>query len=338
MDGGISQAAGAEGAGAEGAGAEGARSRWRSTIPGVSQRDGAPATLGLAAWGLGHRGAQAAAGGGAASGWAGESTEAGGMREGGPRGFGPAGPSRARRGLPWRAITLGGLALLAILGVARVAGAEGPRLGIGSERASGDGAAGGVARTAEPGVSGRVEPTGGHEAAPTGAPEPVPPPTPMAAPDAPVAPNAAGTGPPDWWEVLAELDRRRARALTALDPDLVAAYARPESPVWSADTGLVADLRARGLRPLGLGSRVLAVERAELRSGQARVQIVDKRSGYSLVDAHGEVVESVPAAGLTRWSVALAEEPRDPVGWRVVDVTAESNPGAAGDPSGAAGS
>lgn len=310
-----------DGGRAEGASADWTRSRWRSTIPGVSQRDGAPATLGLAAWGLGHGGAQAAARGGAASGRAGESTQAGGMRDGGPRGFGPAGPSRPRHGLPWRAITLGGLALLAILGVARVAGAEGPGLGIGWEQARGVGAVGWVAGTDEPDVSGSPGPTVGSE--------PAPPPTPTVVPD---APNAPSSGRPDWWEVLAELDRRRARALTALDADLVADYARPQSAAWSADTELVADLRARGQRPQGLVSRVLAVERAELRGGQARVQIVDQRSAYSLVDAHGEVVESVPAAGLTRWSVTLAPEPTDPAGWRVVDV-AQVNPDAAGGPS-----
>jgi hypothetical protein len=133
--------------------------------------------------------------------------------------------------------------------------------------------------------------------------------------------------------VLAELDRRRARALSALDSTLVSDYARPESAAWSADTGLVAELQARGLRPQGLGARVLAVERADLRSGQARVQVVDQRSAYSLVDAHGEVVERVPAAVLTRWSVTLVEEPTDPVGWRVVDVTAVRGSAEAGGPS-----
>jgi hypothetical protein len=134
--------------------------------------------------------------------------------------------------------------------------------------------------------------------------------------------------------VLAELDRRRGEALTSLDPDRVSAYSQPKSAAWSADTELVADLRARGLRPQGLVSRVLAVERAELRGAQARVQIVDQRSAYSLVDAHGEVVESVPEAGLTRWSVTLAQEPMDPAGWRVVDVAQVKDPAAAGGPSG----
>lgn len=310
MDGGRSQ----------GARTEGAESRWRSTIPGVSQRDGAPATLGLAAWGLGHGGAQAAAQGEAGSGRAQESPGAGGVRDGRPPVVRAGGPARARHRLPWRAMVLGGLALLAILGVARVAGAdaglEAP--GVAAAEAIGWEAAGG----------------GGSDG-----PEPAPPQTPTAASDrtaAPDAPGAPSAGPPDWWEVLAELDRRRGRALTALDPDLVSDYARPESPAWSADTGVVADLRARGLRPQGLGSRVLAVERADLRGGRARVQVVDQRSAYSLVDARGEVVERVPAAGLMRWSVTVAEEPSDPLGWRVVEVTAVRAPDVEGDPSGEA--
>jgi hypothetical protein len=122
--------------------------------------------------------------------------------------------------------------------------------------------------------------------------------------------------------------------LSALDPDLVADYARPGSAAWSADIGLVADLQERGLRPQGLSSRVLAVERADLGGGAARVQVVDQRSAYALVDAHGEVVERVPAAGLTRWSVTVAAQPSDPVGWRVVDVTAVRGPQVADDPSG----
>ncbi len=122
--------------------------------------------------------------------------------------------------------------------------------------------------------------------------------------------------------MLAELDRRRAQALTALDPDLLAAYAQPGSAAWSADAAVVADLRARGLHPEGLTSRVLAVERSERQGEQVRVQVVDQRSAYALVDDRGSVVQSVPEAGLTRWSVTLAEEPTDPLGWRVVDVTA----------------
>jgi hypothetical protein len=213
-------------------------------------------------------------------------------------------------------MVLAGLALAAILGVARLAGVDAGPAGHGP----GVAAAVGMAGEAAGGVG-------------SDGPQPASPPTPTAAAD-PSAPASAG--PPDWWEVLAELDRRRARALTALDPDLVADYARPGSAAWSADIGLVADLRERGLRPQGLGSRVLAVERADLGGGLARVQVVDQRSAYALVDARGEAVESVPAAGLTRWSVTVAEEPSDPVGWRVVEVTAVRGPEAAGDPSGEA--
>jgi phospholipase C len=85
---------------------------------------------------------------------------------------------------------------------------------------------------------------------------------------------------------------------------------------------VVADLRERGLHPEGLTSRVLAVERSEWQGEQVRVQVVDQRSAYALVDDRGSVVQSVPEAGLTRWTVTLAQEPADPLGWRVVDVTA----------------
>jgi len=154
----------------------------------------------------------------------------------------------------------------------------------------------------------------------------------------PKAVDHRSSGSPDWWEVLAELDRRRAQALTALDTDRIEDYAQPGSAAWQSDTALVADLRARGLRPQGLTSRVLAVERAESSGSQAQVQVVDQRSAYTLVDAQGSVVESVPEAALTRWSVTLAEDPGGPPGWRVVDVAseqgAEGGSDGTGEPSG----
>ncbi len=142
------------------------------------------------------------------------------------------------------------------------------------------------------------------------------------APAQPDPGNAPTSEPPDWWQVFAELDRRRARALTALDPELLADYAQSGSPAWSADAALVSDLRERGLRPQGLTSRVLAVERSERQGERAKVQVVDQRSAYSLVDAQGSVVELVPQAGLTRWWVTLSREAGDDLGWRVADVAA----------------
>ncbi len=191
------------------------------------------------------------------------------------------------RGLPWRALALAALALVAVLGVARVSGAD----------------AGGPA----PVAAESWDPVPTAQTATPARPDPE---------------NALTSESPDWWQVLAELDRRRARALTALDPDLLADYAQSGSPAWSADAALVSDLRERGLRPQGLTSRVLAVERSERQGGRAKVQVVDQRSAYTLVDAQGSVVELVPQAGLTRWWVTLVLDAGDDLGWRVADVTA----------------
>ena len=83
----------------------------------------------------------------------------------------------------------------------------------------------------------------------------------------------------------------------------------------------MSDLQERGLRPQGLTSRVLAVERSERQGERARVQVVDQRSAYSLVDAQGSVVERVPQAGLTRWWVTLSRDVGDDPQWRVADVS-----------------
>ena len=261
-------------------GGRSAAAQWRSSIPGVWQQQGAPATLGIIAW---HgRGSQSSAGGTPS----GRSAHARGRRQ------------------PWRAIALAGLALLIVVGIARV---------------TDTGAVGAAARTG-------WELTG---AAAAGAA----PGSPATAPSAgPGAVNDSSTGPPDWWAVLAELDQRRGRALSALDIDRIADYAQPGSAAWESDAALVTDLRARGLRPQGLTSRVVAVERSEGSGGRVRVQVVDQRSAYTLVDAQGSVVESVPEAGLTRWWVTLVREAgRDPQ-WRVADVTSSGDGAPVGEP------
>jgi hypothetical protein len=193
---------------------------------------------------------------------------------------------------PWRAIALAGLALVVVVGIARVA--ETGAVGAGAR--TGWELAGGTAGGAVPGSTAQ-------------APRP-----------GPEAVNDSSTGSPDWWAVLAELDRRRGRALSALDSDLIAHYALRGSAAWESDAALLADLRARGLRPQGLTSRVVAVERSEGSGDRVRVQVVDQRSAYTLVDAQGAVVESVPEAGLTRWWVTLTRDAGADPQWRVADV------------------
>ena len=287
--------------------------QWRSSIPGVWQQEGAPATLGVVAWGV-PGSATAGALEGEAAGGRGNSLDGGGLPSG------RTGRAHGRRRRPWRALALAGLALVAVVGVVRVAGAVADDAGPGSGP--------GWELTAEPSATAKPSPTA--EPSATAKPSATAEPSPVG----PYAVDDRSGESPDWWEVLAELDRRRARALTALDTDLIEDYAEPGSAAWESDAALVGDLRARGLRPQGLTSRVLAVERSERRGGQAQVQVVDQRSAYTLVDAHGLVVESVPQARLTRWSVTLAEATRDPLGWRVVEVASTQGSEASAEPSG----
>ncbi|MDH3957946.1 MAG: hypothetical protein OEU98_00565, partial [Actinomycetota bacterium] len=114
-------------------------------------------------------------------------------------------------------------------------------------------------------------------------------------------------GEPDWWSVLAELDRRRALALAATDPALLGDYAQLGSPALESDEALVSDLAARGLRPEGLTTHVLAVERVDRAGPEVTIWAVDRRSGYALVDDAGEVVHAVDPGLPSRWAITLAQ-------------------------------
>ncbi len=269
---------------------------WRSSIPGVHQRDGAPAALGLT--GRGMRGPSMG--------------EAGVRHDDGDPTAGPAGDRRSSgrgRGwsVPWRAIGLAMVALVAIVGVARAAGID----------------AGVAARTGG----------SGDGAAVTGDPVRSPSPASLTPGAAEQVAGSQEPESPDWWAVLAELDARRVRTLTQLAPALLPTYAQAGSRAWEEDAALLADLTGRGLRPQGLASRVLAVERVTHDGAQARLQVVDERTGYSLADSTGAVVAQVEPAGPRRWAITLSRLPggpqggdppgqpseRDP-GWRVVAV------------------
>lgn len=185
------------------------------------------------------------------------------------------------------------LALAAILGVARVAGAEGGHVGEGgvavwepveewtTPSAPADDALSGLS-TADPSAS-AAEPTSS---------------------------DVMLADPPDWWSVLAQLDQARASALAAREVSDLDSYAVPDSPAWHQDADLIGDLHKRGLTPVGLMARLVGIEQAPDGTDQGpeavvELVIVDERSAYSLVDDAGAVVEQVPASGLRRWRVRL---------------------------------
>lgn len=132
----------------------------------------------------------------------------------------------------------------------------------------------------------------------------------------------------DWWTVLAELDRRRAQVLSSGDPAGITSYAVPGSTAHRSDEAMLADLAARAVRPEGLSSRVLAIEDVTVSDVGVRIQMVDLRSAYRLLDVNsGEVTQRVEPAGATRWlltvlpsSPALADGVEGDPGWRVQSV------------------
>lgn len=271
---------------------------WRSSIPGVSQRDGAPASLALAG-----RGVRASSFGEA--GERGEWGQVGGSSLG-PAGDGRSVSRRGRRVVPWRAMGMAVVAIVAIVGVARAAGVDaGGSSGDGGGTSSagwetlgsGAGSAVGSDAGSAPGVGVGSAPTP-DSAAPSSAGSPTP--------EGPAPAVAPGDESPDWRTVLAELDARRVLTLTQVDPALLATYAQVGSTAWKEDAALLADLSARGLRPQGLASKVLAVETVDHDGAQARLQVVDERAGYSMIDANGAVVQQVESAGPRRWTVTLS--------------------------------
>ena len=91
----------------------------------------------------------------------------------------------------------------------------------------------------------------------------------------------------------------------------MADYAQPGSPAWLADEAMLADLAARGVRPAGLASRILAIEAVSEVAVGVELQVVDLRSGYDLLEeSTGDLVGRVEPAGATRWTITLA--PREP--------------------------
>lgn len=141
----------------------------------------------------------------------------------------------------------------------------------------------------------------------------------------------------DWRAVLVELDRRRAGALQARDQAGLAKYAAPGSAAWQSDARLIAELAKRSLRPVGLATRIVAVEDVRLGDEGASIKVVDERGSYQLVDRSGEVKQRVAGTGQRRWRVKLVSmtrggasakarkesandaEPRE-LAWRVAEV------------------
>ena len=125
--------------------------------------------------------------------------------------------------------------------------------------------------------------TGEAAAAPTLSPRP-----------ASTAPRPAPRPRPDWVEVVAALERRRAAAMRAGDVAGLRRVYLPGSPAVRRDVRLLRDLAARGLRVRGLHPSVAEVTVLRAGAQRAVVRVTDTLSAVRVVDANGRVVQRRP--------------------------------------------
>ena len=107
---------------------------------------------------------------------------------------------------------------------------------------------------------------------------------------------------PDWWAVLAELDRRRARALSALDSDLIEDYAQPGSAAW--DSGRSVAGRPARARSAPAGAHLPGGRGGAFRARRRPGPGAGRRPalGATPSSMRGERwSRACPKRGLTRW-------------------------------------
>ena len=128
---------------------------------------------------------------------------------------------------------------------------------------------------------------------------------------------AAAPASGDWTAVLHDLDLARAAAFANADPTVLSRVDAPGSPALRTDQDAVRALVAAGVQARGFAVTTSAVEVDSVTATDAVLLVVDRRSGYDLVDSRGAVVAAQPARGDARWRVHLA---RVAGGWLVADV------------------
>ena len=128
--------------------------------------------------------------------------------------------------------------------------------------------------------------------------------------------------PTDWTAVVSGLDRVRGHAFGSGERrELEQVYA-PGSPLLAADTAALADLGSRQASARGLLHRVLSVEAGAVSHGRAEVVVTEALSPYTLVGAHGQVLERHTAGPAVRVLMVLLHTPG---GWRIDQIRPHSD-------------
>jgi eukaryotic-like serine/threonine-protein kinase len=93
-----------------------------------------------------------------------------------------------------------------------------------------------------------------------------------------------------WVARVTHLDNLRAATFARADSLLLLSVYDVTSPAYSTDLATVSSLASRGLRARGFTATVESVTPESLTAGTEKVRVVDRLSGYSLVDASGHEV------------------------------------------------
>jgi hypothetical protein len=115
----------------------------------------------------------------------------------------------------------------------------------------------------------------------------------VAAPAAAPAP-APSPKPAPWPRIVAHLDFLRAQAWLAGDPTLLSKVYEPTATGVDLDRAELGVLAARSLRARGFTATVEQATELSSDAGVVTLRVVDRISGYTVVNSNGEVVASRP--------------------------------------------
>lgn len=110
-----------------------------------------------------------------------------------------------------------------------------------------------------------------------------------------------------WFDVVANLDRLRARAFDAADTAALSQVYVPSAAAYATDVATIRSMIDAGEHAQGFVATVTAVKPLSGTPTTERLHVVDRLSRYVLVDANGTVVDSGAARRATSFTMTLAK-------------------------------
>lgn len=119
--------------------------------------------------------------------------------------------------------------------------------------------------------------------------------------------GAASPAKVTWFDVVANLDRARARAFDAADATALTQVYVPNATPYATDLATIRSMTDAGEHAQGFAATVTQVKPLSGTPTTERLQVVDRLSRYVLVDANGTVVDSGAARPATSFTMTLAK-------------------------------